>query len=994
MANFKTSARTLDMLGRQQIAGIPTATSELFKNAYDAYADEVEVDYFRHTDCLLIRDNGYGMTRDEFESKWLTIGTDSKYGKKTQINPFNKPERPIMGEKGIGRLAISAIGPQVLILTRAFRDDETHSLVVSFINWEIFGLPGLVLEDIHIPIHEFEENNVPNLNTVQELVSEVVNSLANVENKIDKMEYQRILEQLTSFQVNPSEWDSFFNELLLSDSSIGTHFYISPVDESLASSLDKDYNSGEISSMQKMLLGFTNTMNPEAPHVINTAFRDYKTEDLTTSNNLIDQAIFFTPEDCTQADHHFSGGFDEYGQFSGQVNVYNEETFQHEIPWFGANGKQTLCGPFSITVHYLQGTEKDTLLSSDDWKPLHSKTNILGGLYIYRDGIRILPYGDSDYDWLDIEKRRTKSAKYYFFSHRLMMGYIDIRHEDNVQLREKAGREGFIENKAYRQLKDILTNFFLQLSNDFFRVDGGPKSELWAQKKAVFDRAHKAKLKRDKQATSKKINFQKSLGVFHETKNQIPQYLEAAHSKAEEELQALSTVEDHDELARKMLKIELLVSKEITGIEERYRVSNPRGFVMNADLRREWEAYQEEWSRINVECFQSAKKKLSKSIDSYRSDYQVELNKRVRLQQAIDEIATSVEKSVGRESKQTKEAIKEVSKQVVGLTSEVMVTLSDSLKSLQVEFSRLDMSKLGDDELFNKRLEIEEKITTEAIKHKEILESVQSQLNSIHWTKDEDGHIVTQADINDALENEIEELRGQISVDVELSQLGLAVGVIHHEFTSTAQSIRENIKGLKALSEVSDKYATLYNNLRANFEHLDNYLSLFAPLDRRMHKRKEDISYKEISAFILDIFSGRFQRHNIELKPTKGFNRRSIFASRSKIYPVFVNIVDNAVYWLKQTDDNIDKTIRLHADDDGFYISNNGPPIQETIKEKIFELGYSKKETPYGRGRGMGLHITKDVLKSIGYEVFVSEARKDSNVTFSIKKINDGDSDE
>ena len=182
--------------------------------------------------------------------------------------------------------------------------------------------------------------------------------------------------------------------------------------------------------------------------------------------------------------------------------------------------------------------------------------------------------------------------------------------------------------------------------------------------------------------------------------------------------------------------------------------------------------------------------------------------------------------------------------------------------------------------------------------------------------------------------------------------------------------------------------------MRANFEHLDNYLSLFTPLDRRMYKKKESIPYKDISTFLLDIFKERFRRHNIELKVTKGFSRRSIFACRSRIYPVFVNIVDNAVYWLKQTEDNIDKIIRLHADDGGFHISNNGPPIQEAIKERIFELGYSKKETPHGRGRGMGLHITKDVLKSIGYDVLVSEPRDNVNVTFSIQKIKSGDPDE
>jgi len=88
------------------------------------------------------------------------------------------------------------------------------------------------------------------------------------------------------------------------------------------------------------------------------------------------------------------------------------------------------------------------------------------------------------------------------------------------------------------------------------------------------------------------------------------------------------------------------------------------------------------------------------------------------------------------------------------------------------------------------------------------------------------------------------------------------------------------------------------------------------------------------------------------------------------------------------------KLVILHADDNGFFISNNGPPIQDVMKERIFELGYSKKETPTGRGRGMGLHITRDVLKSFGYEVFVDQPRKNSTVTFRIQKIESEDTDE
>ena len=39
VVSFKARARAVDMLGRQQIAGIPTAISELFMNAHEDYAD-------------------------------------------------------------------------------------------------------------------------------------------------------------------------------------------------------------------------------------------------------------------------------------------------------------------------------------------------------------------------------------------------------------------------------------------------------------------------------------------------------------------------------------------------------------------------------------------------------------------------------------------------------------------------------------------------------------------------------------------------------------------------------------------------------------------------------------------------------------------------------------------------------------------------------------------------------------------------------------------
>src|SRR5580704_4101098 len=177
MATIRVRARALDMLGRQQIAGIPTAISELFKNAHDAYARRVEVDYYRSNQLFVLRDDGIGMTRADFEDRWLTLGTESKLGAAFGIalppRDTSLPERPIMGEKGIGRRAIAAIGPQVLVLTRARFPDTTDELVVALIHWGMFELPGIDLAAIQIPIRVFAGGTLPGAADVAAMVQEV-----------------------------------------------------------------------------------------------------------------------------------------------------------------------------------------------------------------------------------------------------------------------------------------------------------------------------------------------------------------------------------------------------------------------------------------------------------------------------------------------------------------------------------------------------------------------------------------------------------------------------------------------------------------------------------------------------------------------------------------------------------------------------------------------------------------------------------------------------
>ncbi|ECK4914307.1 ATP-binding protein, partial [Salmonella enterica] len=204
MAKIKTKARALDMLGRQQIAGIPTALSELFKNAHDAYADNVEVDFFRKENLLILRDDGLGMTADEFEERWLTIGTSSKLIDEDAIDKpvidRNKTFRPIMGEKGIGRLSIAAIGPQVLVLTRAKRNNELKPLVAAFVNWSLFAIPSLDLDDIDIPIRTINNGELLSKKILDEMLEQAKNNLDSLSHKISKSKLSQINTQLSFFE--------------------------------------------------------------------------------------------------------------------------------------------------------------------------------------------------------------------------------------------------------------------------------------------------------------------------------------------------------------------------------------------------------------------------------------------------------------------------------------------------------------------------------------------------------------------------------------------------------------------------------------------------------------------------------------------------------------------------------------------------------------------------------------------------------------------------
>ncbi len=983
MAQFKTRARALDLLGRQQIAGIPTAINELIKNAHDAYADHFDIDFLRKNNMLILRDDGIGMSKKDFLDRWLTLGTDSKVaGKSNALPPIdpNKPRRPIMGEKGIGRLAIASIGSQVLILTKA-KYESSSKIVAAFICWDVFELTGLNIDDVVIPVHEFD--STPSRDDIDSLKDECINSIKELNEKgnVTEEDCNRIIYLIKGFYSNLDSIYSVIGGMTFLKNG-GTHFFIAPVSDSLVPDIEGDGDSSEATKMEKMLMGFHNTMTPNHPTpTIDIAFRDYRHDD-GTFVSLLEEKQFFTPEEYEIADHHFSGRFDEFGQFKGTIRIYGEKTYNHVINWRDNHYRETECGPFSINFAYLQGELKSSRVDVENYGIIRRKGDKYGGLYIYRNNIRILPYGDSDYDFLDIEKNRSKRASTYFFSYRRMFGAIEIADGQHSNLIEKAGREGFIENKAYRQLQSILKNFFLQLAADFFNEKGNtPQSEFYNVRKEEINSYYKALERRDKLAKGKKDKFVQDLDRFFSrlTEHTFEKDCDAIIDHLRNELSSLIYMKDSDTASQKLIDSEIKARQSLTEYRKKVSVNPPKGFALTKSMRDDYESYLYEFRLLDESVFKPHFEQIDSLVNEFTSRLELEVNKRKRLEQAVDLISKEALSSNKQKKDETNDVVSSVSKKIKDLTNDLILDLDNQIREVKDQFKLL--SSKDDFDLVSERMSMEKQIDTISQRNTDVMDRIIRQFESFYVEKSDDGQIITNDQIAEATSEELEVLRERLQTDVELSQLGLAVGIVHHEFNGTINSIRHSINDLRAWSDVNENLEKVYKNIKINFEHLDGYLNLFTPLNRRLNRRREEISLLDVKVFLIDLFKARMERHQIAFKHTNGFAGKKIYGFRSTFYPVFVNIIDNAIYWLKQSDVP-EKIIRLHADDTGIYISNNGLAIKPQDKERIFEMHFTRKIN----GRGMGLSISREVLEAEGYSLILDEPRENSTVTFKIFK--------
>ena len=88
--------------------------------------------------------------------------------------------------------------------------------------------------------------------------------------------------------------------------------------------------------------------------------------------------------------------------------------------------------------------------------------NEYNGIGVYRNGFRLRPLGDPEFDWLKLNEQRIQAPARRIGNNQVI-GYVQIQSEEHSQLIEKSARDGLIENDAFGRLKEITKSVIARL---------------------------------------------------------------------------------------------------------------------------------------------------------------------------------------------------------------------------------------------------------------------------------------------------------------------------------------------------------------------------------------------------------------------------------------------------------------------------------------------------------------------------------------------------
>ncbi|MCY8893116.1 ATP-binding protein [Bacillus spizizenii] len=995
MATFRTKARAVDLLGKQQIRDEVTAISELLRNSYDADANFGTIDINTSQNQIIISDDGEGMTKKDIEEKWLTLGTHSKTNNTTKT----KKGRVRIGEKGIGRLAISLLGDQLLLISK-----KANEWCLLYLHWELFRNEHMFLEDIQIPIKVFKTFKEL-INFFENEFSEFKNQLLN--NFLDKDVWAKetvlkVTKQIAEFKITNKVLSEVYK---VEQNENGTIFHISHMDDMwiwdsfLSKTKDKSMERrhtrlvGTLYSFENPIAKFDKEVEEEEtsfiPSIIINGF------------NLRDQT-WFNEEDINLYDYSIKGEI-KNGKFSGACKIkYSENNTEEFIVedvllTQGLNSKNIKdCGPLTINWYFVEGEAHNSALNKESHKRIKDKLEEIGGIYVFRDGLRILPYGEPGNDFLEVEVTRSRRASNFPFSFRRMFGYIEISKVHNGKLLDKSSREGFIENQYYLYFKEITFNLLAWWAYDFLET----KDQMSGRRKIRLEKFEdeRKQLEAQKQEEKKQRNYLKDLQKRVEnTPSELKRNVISIESSFNSIMNDLrNNVAKPDKQFRKhisdsFVQIQLRTNEMTNSLDSLLINPNLRFTPPNILL--------ESIENVNNEI-KEAKSKLKIYFQRVIQEeerlivrkYENSLNsEQDTLNDTLDQINSLISEING--SPRIIKNFKDVHQNKLAneMNNIINMILDEYSANLDSEFEWFEEEQkiisVGVNELTVLQSELESadlftNVSSLLNKTKNLLRKLKNKQALIHQKIIEVSNNISTKDFHRKVENTVRSfnnfiqnneytddqligiLKKEVDMYRDISAVGLAAELTSHEFNALYQEIKRNFRILDSKLKNTSLNPVLQKSHRA-FRSLERLHERMSPLYRQSRNIRSEIKLNGFVNTLTEYFSTDLKRYDIKI--INDIPEDVVIKEvEAVLFTPLVNIISNSIYWLLNQEN---RQIHFYMDymAKKLYIQDTGPGIKPTDIPYVFEPYFTKKVG----GRGLGLFLSRDILEHKGHNFYV-----------------------
>lgn len=391
---FKISSALKDLIGKDLITSDNVAIFELVKNSYDAYANHVVITFSENK--ITIIDNGKGMSYSDLRDKWLFLGFSAKKdgtedsAEDKQKSYRDKIKRYYAGAKGIGRFSCDRLGRLLTITTQTERAAKAEQISVDWSKFEVDQKKEFSSIDV---IHRsvVVSNMFPNNSSHGTKIE-----ITDLHDEETPWTRKHILDLKRSLQklINPfSEANDFLIEIVCEREKEN--------DEKL---------------MEKGI--------------------DYDRE--IVNGPLRNSIVGILKLKTTQIDVKVKDGY-IYSTLSDRgVDIYRIKE---------ANVDCSLIKDGAVSLSFLNRAAKYNFS-----KIMGVDSINFGSVFLFRNGFRILPYGETGDDSWGIDFRAQQGRARYLGS-RDLMGRVDIYVENISELKEVSSRDsGLIDTPMSRQV--------------------------------------------------------------------------------------------------------------------------------------------------------------------------------------------------------------------------------------------------------------------------------------------------------------------------------------------------------------------------------------------------------------------------------------------------------------------------------------------------------------------------------------------------------------